>query len=821
MAEVGNLVAKVSMDQTGFQQGITALNRQLKVVQSEFKAATAGLGDFGKGTEGLKLRSDSLTKQLDIQRQRVQALEAAYKKSVETKGADAKATQNLEIRLNNAKAQMAGTEAELKKITAELEKQSSKWHQLSTKLQDAGQKMSDVGKSLTMRVTAPLMALGVRAAKGAIDIESAFAGVRKTVDATEEEFAQLRQGFIDMSKEIPIATTELMAVGEAAGQLGIEKENILGFSETMAKLGVTTNLSSEQAAMSLARLANITQMPQESFDRLGSTVVALGNSLATTEAEIVEMGLRLAGAGHMVGMTEAQILAFGGALSSVGIAAEAGGTAFSRVMLEINNEVMSTGENLQTFAAIAGMTVQEFAEQWKTDAAGALLAFVEGLGLAQAAGENVVPVLDELNLGEIRVRDALLRAAGAGDLFRESLETGSKAWEENNALNAEAEERFKTTASQLQLLGNHLKIVAATFGDVLLPPINGTIKVLTTLLDALSKLGEGTKTVTVFVLALAAAFPPLLWGTGKLLQALPLMASGAKALGSALLWLRTNPIGLVITGIGLLVAAGTAVYNNWDTVKNKGLQAWSSLKVGVLNAIAAIAAAYEKLYGWVPVLGDQIRSVHAKIRASLEEESLIIEERAEKAKRDRISQGFAEASARVKQATQDMQLNLDDTVPSFEGLGAAATGAGGKVGGAGSKMKEAAEKAKTAWIGTVDAVRSALGLMQSRHETAMIRAEMAGDNVDMLRLKHQQLNAEIAKQKEVVAATKTEVDKAIKAGVLEGETKEDLAKRIDGLNKKLADEERAQAQLEKQVHDTREAMKTQAQDAKKLAVELK
>jgi len=512
MAEVGNLVAKVSMDQTGFQQGITRLNRELKVVQSEFKAASAQLADFGKSTEGLKLKADSLTKQFELQKQKVDALEAAYKKSVESKGADAKATQNLAIQLNNAKAQMAGTEAELKKITAELEKQSSKWHQLSTKLQDAGQKMSDVGKNLTTKITVPLATLGVGAAKSAIDIESAFAGVRKTVDATEEEFSQLRQGFVDMSKEIPIATMELMAVGEAAGQLGIEKENILGFSETMAKLGVATNLSSEQAAMSLARLANITQMPQESFDRLGSTIVALGNSLATTEAEIVEMGLRLAGAGHMIGMTEAQILAFGGALSSVGIAAEAGGTAFSRVMLEINNEVMSTGENLQTFATIAGMTAQEFAEQWKTDAAGALLAFVEGLGRAQAAGENVVPVLDELNLGEMRVRDALLRAAGAGDLFRESLETGSKAWEENNALNAEAEERFKTTASQLQLLGNHLKIVAATFGDVLLPPINGTIKVLTTLLDALSKLGEGTKTVTVFVLALRLPFLPCFGG---------------------------------------------------------------------------------------------------------------------------------------------------------------------------------------------------------------------------------------------------------------------------------------------------------------------
>lgn len=823
MAEVGNLVAKVSMDQTGFQQGITALNRQLKVVQSEFKAATAGLGDFGKGTEGLKLRSDSLTKQLDIQRQRVQALEAAYKKSVETKGADAKATQNLEIKLNNAKAQMAGTEAELKKITAELEKQSSKWHQLSTKLQDAGQKMSDVGKNLTTKITVPLATLGVGAAKSAIDIESAFAGVRKTVDATEEEFSQLRQGFVDMSKEIPIATTELMAVGEAAGQLGIEKENILGFSETMAKLGVATNLSSEQAAMSLARLANITQMPQESFDRLGSTIVALGNSLATTEAEIVEMGLRLAGAGNIVGMTEAQVLAFGGALSSVGIAAEAGGTAFSRVMLEMNNQVASGGANLQTFAMVAGMSAQEFAEQWRTNAAGALVAFIEGLGQIKDSGQNVVPVLDELGLGEIQVRDALLRAAGAGDLFAESLEIGSKAWEENIALNKEAEERFKTTASQLQILKNNIKIAAAAFGDVLLPVINSVVGGLAPVFDGISKLPEPARKATVAIAALAAVFPPLLWGTGMFVKSIPTLktglaalTTGVKALGKAMLWLVTNPIGLTITAIGLLVAAGVAIYKNWETVSYYGLQAWGKLKVGVLKAIDAIAGAYEKLYGWVPVLGNKIRDVHAKIRRSIEEEQTILENRVKPTKGSNVAdfRRMEEESRQTSDSLKDLQLNLDDTIPSFDGLGATAASAGGK-------MKAAAEKAKTAWTGTAEALKSALSTLQSQHETAMIRAEMAGDNVDMLRLKHQQLNAEIAKQKEVVAATKAEVDKAIKAGVLEGETKEDLAKRIDELNKKLADEEKAQATLEKQLHDTSKAIKDQGKTAKDLVTELK
>ena len=114
----------------------------------------------------------------------------------------------------------------------------------------------------------------------ALSFESAFAGVWETVDATEEELAEIRQGIRDMAKEIPTAATEIAGIAEAAGQLGIKTENILSFTRVMADMGEATNMSAEEAATALARLANITQMPQENFDRLGSTIVALGNNFS-------------------------------------------------------------------------------------------------------------------------------------------------------------------------------------------------------------------------------------------------------------------------------------------------------------------------------------------------------------------------------------------------------------------------------------------------------------------------------------------------------------------------------------------------------------
>src|SRR5699024_8069405 len=195
----------------------------------------------------------------------------------------------------------------------------------------------------------------------AASFEDAFAGVRKTVDATGDQFDALAKGIRDMSKELPMPSEEIAGIAEVAGQLGIKTEDIMQFTRVMADLGVATNMSSEEAATSLARFANITGMAMDDVDRLGSTIVHLGNNLATTESEIVNMGLRLAGAGNQIGLTEDQILSFAGALSSVGISAEAGGTAFSRVMLEMNTAVINGGKELEKFADIAGASTGDFA----------------------------------------------------------------------------------------------------------------------------------------------------------------------------------------------------------------------------------------------------------------------------------------------------------------------------------------------------------------------------------------------------------------------------------------------------------------------------
>ena len=426
----------------------------------------------------------------------------------------------------------------------------------SRRLEQVGKRLDRMGRSLSLNVTAPILALGAGAVASSIKFEDAMAGVAKTVDASAQTITALGEEFKDLSEQIPVAATELANIGEAAGQLGIETNNILGFTRVIADLGVATNLTSEEAATDLARLANITGMPQNSFDRLGSTVVALGNNLATTEREIVSMGLRLAGAGTQVGLTEDQILALAGSLSSVGIEAESGGTALSKVMAEMAIAVGDGGEKLEQFAQIAGMSGAEFAEVFGSDAADAIVTFVEGLGRLKDEGVNVFQVLESVEFGNDRVRRALLNAAGAGDLMRSSLDLGSTAWRENTALTIEAEKFYATTGNQLKIVWNQIRNMAAEMGDNLTPALlamvdaaKPVLEVLGNMIKGFGELPKSIQTATIGLVGLTTVLGPAAVAISRITTALG-MLRGAAALGglSAML----GPGAPILAGLALL-----------------------------------------------------------------------------------------------------------------------------------------------------------------------------------------------------------------------------------------------------------------------------
>ncbi len=406
-------------------------------------------------------------------------------------------------------------------------------------LNDLAAKAAKTGAALSLAITAPLVKLGKEAFGAATAFESAFAGVRKTVDATEEQYAKLEKGIIDMSKSIPATAVEISGVAEAAGQLGIEQDSILDFTRVMIDLGESTNMNADDAATTLARFANVTGMAAEDYSRLGSAIVGLGNNFATTESAIAEIAQRMAGTGAVVGMTEADMLGFAAAISSIGMEAQIGGTSISSFASDMAQAVSVGGKDLKKYAKVAGMSAKEFKKLFKEDATGAIQAFIEGLGKA----EDPIKVLSDMGLNESGLQRMLLGLANGGDLLANALDTAATEWEKNTALSEEANKRYATMESTLQMVKNNVTELARQIGLALAPYLMKAGEIISRVSTALQNMSPETKDFIVKAGLAAAALGPATAALGGFFK---ILASGAGVLKFAL-----GPFGLIA---GALVA---------------------------------------------------------------------------------------------------------------------------------------------------------------------------------------------------------------------------------------------------------------------------
>lgn len=455
----------------------------------------------------------------------------------------------------------------------------------SREVQRVGSEIQFVGRSMTAALTLPLAGIGVAVFKAAADSETALTGVAKTVDAPADAIQRLGERFKDLSETIPVSADELAKVAALGGQLGIQVQNLEGFVKTMVALGVSTNLSAEEAGSALARLSNIMGTSQTDFDRLGSVVVDLGNNLATTEREIVAFSTRMAGAGKIAGLTEADVLAIGGAMSSVGIEAEAGGTAVQKVLIDINTAVAQSNDQLKVFADVAGKTASDFAALWQRDAGAAFVAFVEGLG---RSGDDAVTVLSELGLENQRLVRSFLSLANAGPLLAEAIDRASKAWKENTALTTEAERFYNRMAARLAEVKNEAVNVAAELSTALAPgfealikAIRGVLNIVRDLAAAFAALPEWIRTTTAVLATFAAAAGPVAIVVGTLVQAVGVLL-GLRVASAIVGWTRAfASLAIEVRSVSAAIALLEAAL---------GPAGWILLGLGALGGALVLAA---------------------------------------------------------------------------------------------------------------------------------------------------------------------------------------------------------------------------------------
>lgn len=587
-----------------FKKSLQEINLELNKNYNQFKLTQAQWDNSTKSTEKLKAQQEYLTNAYEIQQDKVSALKMQLADLENAENKNTTAIKKKRNELTNAEIKLENYKGKLKDVETQLNSTGKKLEEWGTKVENTGKKIEGAGKKVSAFSLASTTAL-TASAKTAIDFEDAFTGVEKTVDGTAEQMEELKQGIRDMSKEIPSTTTEISAVAEAAGQLGIKTEDILSFTRVMIDLGNSTNLSAEEAASSLAKFANVTKMSAKDYDKLGSTIVALGNNFATTERDIVEMATRLAATGELAGLSEPQILSLATAMSSVGIEAEAGGSAMSKLLKKIQLATELGGEDLKQFASVAGMTTSEFKQAFEKDAVSALSAFISGLNDTERNGKSAIAILNDMDIKEIRLSNTILSLANSSDLMNKAVKLGNEAWEDNTALTNEANKRYDTLKSKITIAVNKLKDIAITVGNKLMPSIEKIIDKFGKWIEKFEDLSDEQVDMIVKIGLIVAAIGPLLTILGKLtstiggtargigtfIQAIGVVRGNITSTSEAVNGLAsvftaiTSPIGLACVGIGLAVGGIAIAVNEANKDIEKAFDNMGNAAADFMNGI--------------------------------------------------------------------------------------------------------------------------------------------------------------------------------------------------------------------------------------------
>lgn len=499
IGELRDQISQLKITYSGAQQTVKDFNRDLVAPEDELRRAQQALDNQRDKVKRLKEAIKELEKTSEVKifrnpKGEIEDAEAALV-DLQDELVRAKAKEDeLESAYNSAK-----TENELAKTSKAAQDVASSAEQAKAELKEASEALKvgsgsilnpstikTIGMTLSATVTPLVTALGYKMVDASATIDSAYRDMRKTVEGTEEQFEALRESAIDFSRTHVTSADQILEIEAIGGELGIATENLESFATAISNIGVSTNLSTEDAATALGHLSNILHLTSDDYDGFADALVRLGNNGASTETEIANIAERIGSMGAIIGMSGSDVLAWASTIASTGQRAEAAGTAISKTMSffetavaaaggsidtsfeSINAAVEESGDKLTVYANLMGMTADEFSEAWDTDAesvfgelsanmedaksslqgiadvahmtadqfvnawesdpTSVMKAFIEGLNDIEAAGGSADAVLQGFKITSVRQKQAiegLMQTIGGLD---DNLRMSADAW---------------------------------------------------------------------------------------------------------------------------------------------------------------------------------------------------------------------------------------------------------------------------------------------------------------------------------------------------------------------------------------------------------
>jgi len=427
------------------------------------------------------------------------------------------------------------------------------------------------------------VALGV-SVKAAIDFESAMADVRKVVPGLESAkgFKAMSQEIVGMSRELPVSAKGLAEIMAAAGQSGIAKEELAGFTRQAAQMGIAFDISAGEAGEAMAKLRTSLGLSQPQVVNLADAMNYLSNNMASSAAEVTQFMLRSGAMGKQVKMTVEQTAAFGSAMIAAGAAPEVAATSFNNLIKAMAKGESATANQSAAFKSL-GLDVMDVAKSMQVNAVGTIRDVLERISKMPA--EMRVSTISQIFGDEARALTPLITNM---KLFDKAMGLAGDKSKYTGSMLAEFQTRSGTSANQFQILRNNAEALAIAIGNGLLPAINGMLFVLTPVIAFISDMAGRFPILTGAVTLLAAAFVGLV-------AIAPFVSSFITLLGT----LSALKIGATIAGwagaIGPAITAITAAFSGllafFTGTLLPGLIAFFSGPVGwTVLAVAAVVA---------------------------------------------------------------------------------------------------------------------------------------------------------------------------------------------------------------------------------------
>ncbi|MTI71092.1 MAG: phage tail tape measure protein [Firmicutes bacterium] len=581
MTRGNTVVARVGLDDKGFQQGVAKIQRGLKVVQSEFAAASTKLGDFGKSTEGLKLKSDSLNKQITLQKDKVAALNKSYLDSIEKKGQDAKATENLKIKLNYAIASMHKMENELSKVNKQIEVQSSGFTKLGNKLETVGTKMktvgnsfSSAGKKLSMTVTTPIIAAGTGLYKLASDFEDANNNIRIGTGATGEALKNLESDFK------AVYTSVNTNIGDA--------------SSVIADLNTRTGLSGKALQTLSVQMLRLAKITKEDINTLipAATRMFQDAGLKTEEyAKALDFTFKVSqSTGIGVSRLQQLMTQFGGPLRQMGFDWKTSAAMLGKFEKE--------GVNTELVIGSLRIALGKMAREGISEPNKALEEMVKRIKEAGTAGRANALALEMFGAKAgpdmaAAIREGRLDLDQLLNTLKSSPETIEKAVKDTETVKDKFIVLKNKMAVSLEPLGKNL--IDAI--EKAMPAIEKLIITLTKIVEKFNALSPRQQEMILKFTLLVAALGPVIAIIGKLISLggtlFSVFGSISTAIGAAggvsgalgvTFTALTGPIGIVVASIVGLITIFIALNKNGEKLRTKTKEVFSEIK-GTINEI--------------------------------------------------------------------------------------------------------------------------------------------------------------------------------------------------------------------------------------------